>query len=342
LNPIVVKIGGALMESAEALKGVTRALADAWSGGLPLVLVHGGGKDINRNLGWLGEEPRFKDGLRVTSEPALEIVEMTLSGSVNKRLVTWLQNAGARACGLSGVDGQTFLCRPLDPDLGRVGAVSQVRPALVEALLRARFLPVISPISADTAGAHYNVNADDAAAALAVALKAERLLFVSDVPGVLDAGTRIIPRLGRAAVEALIAAGGASGGMLPKLRSCVKAVEAGVGEVHICGFDGEKSLRARLAGGADGGTVIALADAGIPRFAPPPVRSTWPDPIPRARPRGPWKRRYPRRCAPGDRFRALPPSPSGPPPGNAREGAHAVPGGCRPASRRSSGCSRWP
>ena len=115
-NSVVVKIGGSLMESPEALRSLTKALAELWLGGMPLILAHGGGKDINRNLGWLGEEPRFKNGLRVTSEAAMEIVEMTLSGAVNKRLVSLLQLVGARACGLSGVDGSTLICRPLDPE----------------------------------------------------------------------------------------------------------------------------------------------------------------------------------------------------------------------------------
>ncbi len=256
MRPLVIKIGGSLMESAETLRGAVQALASAWSRGAPLILIHGGGKEINRHLAWLGEEPRFKDGLRVTSDAALEIVEMTLSGSVNKRLVSILQNAGARACGLSGVDGSTFVCRPIDPELGRVGAVVKVRPALAEALLQARFLPVISPISADTAGSHFNVNADDAASALAVETKAERLLYVSDVPGVLDAETRIIPKLDRDRAEALIASEVISGGMIPKVRSCLAAVEAGVGEVHICGFESASALEKQITGTANTGTII--------------------------------------------------------------------------------------
>jgi len=248
------------MESHDALRDLTRALAELWSGGLPLVLAHGGGKDINRNLKWLGEEPRFVGGLRVTSEDAMEIVEMTLSGAVNKRLVSLLQSSGARAAGLSGVDGSTLLCRPLDPELGRVGTVAQARPALVEALLAARFLPVLSPISADAAGAHYNVNADDAASAIAVGLKAEKLVFVSDVPGVLDAppdkGGKIIPRLDRASAEALIAEGVIAGGMIPKVRSCLAAIEAGVGEVHICGFADARGLEDQIRGAANTGTIV--------------------------------------------------------------------------------------
>lgn len=257
MNPTIVKIGGSLMESPEALRSLTKALAELWLGGMPLVLAHGGGKDINRNLAWLGEEPRFKNGLRVTSEAAMEIVEMTLSGAVNKRLVSLLQFAGARACGLSGVDGSTLVCRPLDPDLGRVGTIAQARPALVEALLKERFLPVLSPVSADAAGLHYNVNADDAAAALAMGMKAEKLVFVSDVPGVLDGAKAIIPRLDRASAEALVAEGVIAGGMIPKVRSCLSAVEAGVGEVHICGFTTAQALEDQLTGARNGGTIVA-------------------------------------------------------------------------------------
>jgi acetylglutamate kinase len=256
MNPTIVKIGGSLMESHEALRRLTRALAELWSGGLPLVLAHGGGKDINRNLQWLGEEPRFVDGLRVTSEAAMEIVEMTLSGAVNKRLVSLLQSAGARACGLSGVDGSTLVCRPLDPALGRVGTIAQARPALVESLLAARFLPVLSPVSADSAGAHYNVNADDAAAALAMGMKAGKLVFVSDVPGVMDGEKNIIPRLNRASAEELIAAGVIAGGMIPKVRSCLAAVEAGVGEVHVCGFSEAQALENQITGAKNSGTIV--------------------------------------------------------------------------------------
>ena len=256
VTPVVVKIGGSLMESPAALRGLTKALAELWLGGMPLVLAHGGGKDINRNLAWLGEEPRFKDGLRVTSEAAMEVVEMTLSGAVNKRLVSLLQFAGARACGVSGVDGSTLVCRPLDPELGRVGTIAQVHPALVDALLKDRFLPVLSPVSADSVGQHYNVNADDAAAALATGMKAEKLVFVSDVPGVLDAAKKIIPRMDRDAAEKLILDGVIAGGMIPKVRSCLAAVEAGVGEVHICGYSDAETLEAQVNGARNSGTIV--------------------------------------------------------------------------------------
>jgi acetylglutamate kinase len=259
MTPIVVKIGGSLMENRASLDALCDVLAlragPQNAGGL--VLCHGGGKDISRNLQWLGEEPRFKDGLRVTSPEAMGVVEMTLSGAVNKALVRLLQRHGTAACGISGVDGPTLLCRPLDPELGQVGAVSEVRPALVTTLLHAGYVPVVSPVSVDANQASFNVNADDAASALAAALKAGKLLFISDVPGVLDENTRILPRLDRADIEALIARGAVSGGMIPKLRSCAQAVQAGVGEVHICGFDSAAALAAQIEGSANTGTIVS-------------------------------------------------------------------------------------
>jgi acetylglutamate kinase len=160
------------------------------------------------------------------------------------------------------VDGSTLVCRPLDPALGRVGTIAQARPALVESLLTARFLPVLSPVSADSAGAHYNVNADDAAAALAMGMKAGKLVFVSDVPGVMDAppdkGGKIVPRLNRASAEELIAAGVIAGGMIPKVRSCLAAVEAGVGEVHICGFTEAQALEDQITGAKNSGTIVGV------------------------------------------------------------------------------------
>jgi acetylglutamate kinase len=255
----VVKIGGSMMDDESALAGLCAALAGLRARGAaarPLVLVHGGGKDINRHLAWLGEEPVFKDGLRVTGPAALKVVEMTLSGYVNKKLVGLLNGAGAPAAGLSGVDGPTFLCEPLSPELGRVGRIAEVRTALVDALLAGGFLPVVSPISVDRAQAHYNVNADDAAAALAAGLKAAKLIFVSDVEGVRGADGARIPSLDGPAIEALIRDGVASGGMIPKLRSCREAVGQGIGQVEICKWTGAEAFAAQVDGIANTGTII--------------------------------------------------------------------------------------
>lgn len=255
-RPVLVKIGGSMMDDEAALAGLCRALAEARRGGLPLALVHGGGKDINRHLAWLNEEPVFKDGLRVTGEAALKVVEMTLSGYVNKKLVGLLNVHGARAAGLSGVDGPTFLCEPVSPELGRVGRIARTDPALARALLGAGFLPVVSPISVDAAQAHYNVNADDAASALAAALGAERLVFVSDVEGVRGADGARLPALDGPGIEALVAGGVATGGMIPKLRSCLAAARSGIGEVHICRWEGAAAFAAQIAGAGNTGTII--------------------------------------------------------------------------------------
>lgn len=259
-RPLVVKIGGSMAENDASLKSMARSLGRLASQGRPLVLVHGGGKDINRHLAWLGEEPRFKNGLRVTSEEALKVVEMTLSGYVNKKLVGFLAEAGAKPAGLSGVDGPTFYCEPVDPELGRVGHITRVDTALVLALMAAGFLPVVSPISLGAGESdhfsHFNVNADDAASALAMALHAEKLIFISDVPGVLDAQKAIVPSLNAPTVARLTDEGVVQGGMIPKLRSCLAAVAAGVGEVHICGFSGEDDFLAQLQGENNRGTIV--------------------------------------------------------------------------------------
>lgn len=254
-RPIVVKIGGSMMDDESALEALCAALA-ALRADASLVLVHGGGKDINRHLAWLKEEPLFKDGLRVTGPAALKVVEMTLSGFVNKKLAGLLNAHGGAAAGLSGVDGPTFLCERISDELGQVGRITEVRTRLVDALIAAGFLPVVSPISVDAAMAHYNVNADDAAAALATALKAEKLIFVSDVEGVRGADGVRIPELDGAAIDGLIADGVASGGMIPKLKSCRAAAESGIGQVHVCGWAGPERFAAQVRGEGNTGTII--------------------------------------------------------------------------------------
>lgn len=259
---------GALAGLCAALAGLRRGAAktapvpsapdQAGSGRVPgpLVLVHGGGKDINRHLAWLGEDPVFKDGLRVTGPAALKVVEMTLSGYVNKKLVGLLNAGGASAAGLSGVDGPTFLCEPISPELGQVGRIVRVDTGLVAALLAGGFLPVVSPISVDRAQAHYNVNADDAASALAAGLKAAKLIFVSDVEGVRGADGARLPLLDGPAIEGLIREGVASGGMIPKLRSCLAALGQGIGQVEICKWTDAQAFARQVEGSANTGTII--------------------------------------------------------------------------------------
>lgn len=246
---LVVKIGGSMAEDLSSLGELATELASLASSGTRVALVHGGGKDINRNLQWLGQEPRFVDGLRVTDEAAMDMVEMTLSGRVNKLLVRLLLRASARPVGISGTDAGLFRATPLRDDgaLGRVGSVTSVDTSLVESLWAGGFLPVVSPVSIGPDGQSWNVNADDAAAALASHLRAHALVYVSDVPGVLENGERI-PALDPAGVEDLIARGVASGGMIPKLRGCVQTLGSGVESVAVAGWSGPGSLDRILSG----------------------------------------------------------------------------------------------
>ncbi len=257
-STILVKIGGSMMEHDDDLRDLCRVLAEMKNEGLTLILAHGGGKDINRHLAWLQEEPVFRDGLRVTTSEGMRLVEMTLSGLVNKKLVGYLNVHGADAVGISGVDGTLLLCEPIHPDLGRVGRVVSVRTRLLESLVAGGHLPVVSPISVDAKQEHYNVNADDAAGALARALKAVKLVFVSDVEGVQDKNKHRIERIRPEEIESLITDGVASGGMIPKLHSCREALQQGVGEVHICAWRGAGSFAEQLRGKRNHGTILSI------------------------------------------------------------------------------------
>jgi len=260
-SPTVVKIGGSMAEDRACLGELAADISRICAGGDRVVLVHGGGKDINRNLQWLGQEPRFLGGLRVTDESAMDMVEMTLSGRVNKLLVRLLRGAGVAAVGISGVDGALFRATPLldDGSLGRVGRVTACDPALLFALWGAGFLPVVSPVSLGPDGESWNVNADDAASFLSQTLDASSLVYISDVPGVLRDGERIA-ELDPAEIEELILTGVATDGMIPKLRGCAATVVGGAEKVIISGWSGPGSLERILRG--DSGTVIRFSDIG--------------------------------------------------------------------------------
>jgi acetylglutamate kinase len=252
---IVLKIGGNELDDAAFVSGLIDALRQLW-GTHAVALVHGGGKMIASLQQRLCLEPRFVEGLRVTDDESLDVAEMVLSGWVNKRLVARLVSAGIPAMGLSGVD--TGLIRVVKMahqthDLGWVGDIVETQPSEVESLLARGVTPVVSPISLGLDGHTYNVNADHAAAALACALSAKELVFVSNVPGVLlgwDGGAQshpaeqgresgeCIPLLEPAQVESLIASGEIAGGMVPKVRSALSALERGVPRVRICDLDG--------------------------------------------------------------------------------------------------------
>ncbi|HEX7242652.1 MAG TPA: acetylglutamate kinase [Longimicrobiaceae bacterium] len=229
----VVKVGGNEVDDAGWVARLAEALARRSA---PAVVVHGGGKEITGLQRALGAEPEWRDGLRVTTPEAMRAVAMVLSGVVNKRLVSALLTAGVDAVGISGEDGALLRAEPARGGaLGRAGEVAEVRAELLRVLLDRGITPVLSPVSRGPDGGPMNVNADDAASAVAAALGAEELLFVSNVPGVLDR-ERIFPALDTDEVEALIAAGTASGGMAPKLRAAARAA-AHAGRVRIGGTE---------------------------------------------------------------------------------------------------------
>jgi acetylglutamate kinase len=229
----VLKVGGNEVDEPRWVQGFARAVA---ARGGRVVVVHGGGKEVTALQRQLGAEPEWRDGLRVTSDEAMRVVAMVLSGLVNKRIAAALVSAGVDAVGISGEDGGLLAARlAAAGTMGRTGEIDAVRTELLCFFLRQGLVPVVSPVSRGPDGAALNVNADDAAAAVAAALGAAELLFVSNVAGVLSAGV-VLEGVDADEVEALIADGTAAGGMAPKLRAAARAAE-GVGRVRIGGLE---------------------------------------------------------------------------------------------------------
>lgn len=235
---IVVKYGGSAMVDEELKKKVIEDVVLLKLVGFKPIIVHGGGKEISKWVDKVGMETHFVNGLRVTDVPTMEIAEMVLN-RVNKNLVSLVQNLGVEACGISGKDGEILkVTKKLSngEDIGFVGEVKEVNPKLILDLIENDFLPVICPVGTDENGNSYNVNADDAACAIAKAVKAEKLAFLTDIEGVYrdkdDPGT-LISELDLEEAHELIKDGYIGGGMLPKLNNCIDAVENGVSRVHI-------------------------------------------------------------------------------------------------------------
>lgn len=238
---IVVKVGGNELDDEAFLEGLANAVRSIIDGGHFPVIVHGGGKAIADYQQRLGLETKFLDGLRVTDETSLDVAEMVLSGLMNKRVVRTLVHADIRAAGISGVDdGMIYVEQMWHPmgDLGRVGDIQDVDTHLLQTLIDARIVPVVSPISFGALdAASYNVNADHAATAIASALKAIKLIFVSNVPGVLVAG-RVVRAVTADQAEGWINEGIITDGMIPKVRSAVGAVRNGVAQAVIMNLAG--------------------------------------------------------------------------------------------------------
>jgi acetylglutamate kinase len=234
---VVVKYGGAAMVRQDLREAVFRDLALLACVGVQVVVVHGGGPEINEWLGRLQIQPEFRNGLRVTTPETMDVVEMVLVGRVNKQIVNGLHQVGGRAVGICGSDGRLVLARTYgDGSNGLVGDVAAVNPAVLLPLLDNGYIPVISSVAANAEGQAHNINADTVAGELAAALQAEKLILLTDTPGILrdrDDPSSLIRQVSLAGARALIEDGIVAGGMTPKTECCIRAIAQGVAAAHI-------------------------------------------------------------------------------------------------------------
>jgi acetylglutamate kinase len=242
---IVIKYGGHAMVDPDLKHAVVHDIVLMEAVGMNPVIVHGGGPDISRLMDRVGKKPEFVNGLRVTDRETMELTEMVLAGKLNGELVGLVNQAGGRAVGLSGKDAALILARKMgagavgespQPDIGFVGEIVSINTEILHVLDEHHFIPIISPIGVDEEGNSLNINADTAAAEVAAALKAKKLILLTDVPGVqrdpADPSS-VMPSIRRSEVESLIAGGVITGGMIPKTRACAQALDRGVEKTHI-------------------------------------------------------------------------------------------------------------
>ncbi len=236
---VVIKYGGSALINDNIKQTVIQDIALMKLVGMHPVIVHGGGPDINAFLEQMDIESKFINGLRVTDEKTMEIVEMVLSGKLNKHIVTEIETQGVKAVGISGKDGGIIKAKKIEKDgidYGCVGDIVSVDPTLVQSLINNEFIPVIAPIGKDENGTTYNINADYAAVAIAGALKAEKLVFLTDVEGVMrdiNDPNSIMSFISSKKIQKLIEDGTISGGMIPKVECCMEGIRKGVNNVHI-------------------------------------------------------------------------------------------------------------
>ncbi len=256
---VVVKYGGNAMINEQLKEQVMEDIVLLWLIGVKIVLVHGGGPEINEMMTRLGKEPVFVDGLRVTDRETMDIVQMVLAGKVNKTLVNLLEMKGGHAIGLSGMDGRLLQCTVRDERLGFVGEIQKIHISPITDLLEKGYIPVVSTVGCDKAGNAYNINGDTAAAYIAGALNAERLIMMTDIAGVLrdrhDPST-LIPEISLPEIPALQQSGIISGGMIPKVQCCSEAISRGVKNVIIMDGRVPHSILMELLTDEGAGTMI--------------------------------------------------------------------------------------
>ena len=267
---IVIKLGGHAMVDQKILEMAIRDAVLLQYVGMKVVLVHGGGPEITEKMQAMGKEPKFVGGLRITDAETLEIAQMVLVGKINDGIVSLIARGGAKGVGLSGNDGNLMIAKKMDlqkvkegnrvrkVDLGFVGEIVQVNPSVLLTLLDNGYIPVIAPIAIDREGTSLNINADTAAGEIAVALRASKLINLTDVDGVMDASrTQIFRRLTTAELDRLIGDGTVSGGMIPKISSSLYAVKNGVEQAHIINGNQGHNLLLELFTDAGVGTMIS-------------------------------------------------------------------------------------
>jgi acetylglutamate kinase len=230
---IVIKLGGHAMGSDEGMESFARDVVLMRQVGINPVIVHGGGPMINALLDKLEIKSEFVNGKRVTDDKTMEVVEMVLSGAVNKRIVQAINRQGGRAVGLSGKDANLITCTQTNPDLGLVGTPSDVKPDVIRTLFENGLIPVIAPLGAGENGETFNINGDTAAGAIAAALKADRLLLLTDVSGVKNGAGEVLTELSATQIRDMTADGTIAGGMIPKTETALDALEGGVRAVVI-------------------------------------------------------------------------------------------------------------
>jgi acetylglutamate kinase len=256
---IVVKIGGSLLNAESHQRIIVCQIADLLTAGHQIIVVHGGGRHLTSLLHRLDLPSHFHEGLRVTNAETLEVALMVLAGLVNKKLVATFVSAGRRAVGLCGGDAAMIAGEKLrheELDYGYVGTVTRVRTDLVELLLQNDYLPVIACIALGPDHHYYNINADQMAAACAVALRADQLVFLTDVDGVLNERNSVISRIDPRKVSRLVTQKIVSGGMLPKLKACLTALEGGVSEINILNGSVQDGLKRLIGQGEPLGSVL--------------------------------------------------------------------------------------
>ena len=230
---VVVKYGGNAMTDPVLAQQFAEDIVLMHSVGMNVVVVHGGGPQIGEVMAKLGKEPEFRDGLRVTDAETLDIARMVLVGKVGRDIVSAINVHDPLAVGLSGEDAGLIAATARDPELGFVGDVDTVDPTILRRLLAEGLIPVLSTIGSDTTGQAYNINADTVAGAVAGALGAEKVVYLTDVAGILDVHDELIQKIDAAQLDGLVADGTVSGGMIPKVAACLHAVRSGAGSAHV-------------------------------------------------------------------------------------------------------------